>query len=101
MAIQGSKSVTTSGTRVQLVASTTEALGRCCARVTITGNTANTNKIYIGTASVSTTAFGESLEADQSTTIGSGGNGNSVDLANIWLDADTNGEGVKFYGEQV
>lgn len=99
--ISGSKTITTSGTEVQLVASTVENLARYCAQLTITGKTANTNKIYgASSAGVSTTAFGFSLEADQSYTIGPFEE-NAIDLANIWLDADTNGEGVTYVGEQV
>lgn len=100
--IQGAKAVSTSGTEVRLVDTTTEALGRCCAKLTVTANTLNTDKIYLGTSSVSTSAFGVSLEADQSHTFGPGdGGGNSVDLSNIWIDAGVNGEGVKFIGEQI
>lgn len=99
--ISGNKAVTTSGTEVRLIAQTAEALARCCAELTITGKTANTNKVYVdATSSVSTTVFGVSLEADQSIKFGPFEE-NVIDLSNIWLDADTNGEGVTYVGVQV
>lgn len=101
--ISGSKNVTTSGTEVQLLASTVENLGRLCARLTIQAKTGNTNNVYVGTsAAVSTSVFGVKLAAGQTYTIGMGETrGNGIDLANIWLDADTNGEGVTWFGEQI
>lgn len=102
MSFQGAKSVTTAGTRVRLVAENDNPVARLCARVTITANSANTNPVFVGDAAVSSTAFGARLAADKSFTIGLGETGgNSVDLTTIYLDATTNGEGVKFFAEQL
>lgn len=99
--IYGDKNVTTSGTEVRLVATTAETLARWCAELTVTAKSANTNKIFVGgDSSVSTSAFGVSLDADQSHTFGPFDT-NCIDLANVWLDATTNGEGVRWVGTQI
>jgi hypothetical protein len=100
--LQGSKT-TNAGTRAPLVATTvTTPTSRFCARVTIYALPGNTNKVYVGDASVSSTAYAVRLSAGESYTIGMGETrGNSTDLATIYIDVDTNGEGVKFGAEQV
>jgi len=79
----GAKAVTTAGTQVVLASST------ACKRVYITGKAANTNKIYIGGSSISSST-GTFIYASQTIII------DTSNLANIWIDADTNGEGVQF-----
>jgi hypothetical protein len=83
----GSKNVTTAGTRVALAAST------ACQAVLIQAKAANTGIIYVGGSTVSATSGiflypGESVEI-------------SIDnLSKVYLDSSVNGEGVVFtYGE--
>lgn len=100
------KTVTAAATRVQLTTTSTAA-----ARVTLQRIATNTGKIYIGYAGmglnsgalVSSTVYDCYLDASNpSVTFGEGETGhNTVDAQNIWLDADTNGEGVAFFLEQI
>lgn len=103
MSFQNSKSVTTAGTRVPLVATTVTAPGSLyCARLTIEANAGNTNKVYVGDSNVSSTAYGVSLNPGQTYTLGMGETrGNPINLSHVYLDADTNSNGVKFYAEQI
>lgn len=98
------KNTTTAGTPVRLVATTvTTPTERFCARVTISGRSANTQAVYV-TQSNSTpaAATGFKLEANDSVPFGQGETrGNSIDLATIWVDSDVNGEGVVAVAEQI
>lgn len=84
----GTKVVTTAGTGVVLAASTPSKF------VVIRALLANTGTIYVGGSDVDkTTQNGVSLEAGQATV-------SFVDnLADIWIDATVNGEGVGFTNE--
>lgn len=78
------KNVTTPGTQVPLTA-TTIMNGQ--AGAFLQAKKGNTNYIYIGDSSVDNTY--PALAAAQTTPIPAG-----FDLANLWIDADTGGEGV-------
>jgi hypothetical protein len=81
----GSKVVTTAGTRVQLVASTTT-----CRYVVVTAKAANTNPIWVGGATVAN-GSGRPLVSLQAEKI------DINDVSKIWIDAETNGEGATFF----
>lgn len=85
------------------VAGTAEALGAAVDRATsllIQAKSTNTNNIYLGDSSVSSTNFGIKLAAGESFPVGSdkGKRGFSqlMNLSKLFLDVDTNGEGVTF-----
>jgi hypothetical protein len=79
----GKTTVTTAGTAVQLASST------AIKSVTIRALASNTNKIYVGSSSVSS-ANGFQLSKQETVSL-------DVDNLNkVWLDCDTNGEGVTF-----
>ena len=86
------KAVTTAGTAVALASSTRVR------SVMIQANNANTNNIYVGGSTVSSSSYGTFLTAGNSVTIEAPDMGNSgandLDLADIYIDADTDGEGV-------
>ena len=82
----GKKTVTTAGTRVALVGSSTS-----CAAVIIRALSANTGTIYVGDSSVSS-SNGHTLSAGES--VGLAIN----DLASVYIDSSVNGEGVTFLG---
>jgi len=80
----GSKTVTTAGVRVALAASTT------CKEVIITANAANTDYIYIGDVTVSSTVFMKKLLAGEEFSV-------AIDnLSKVYLDAGVSLEGVTF-----
>lgn len=81
---QGSKDVTTSGSAEQL------STGQVCHEVIITAKTGNTNKVYLGSSLVSNSSFGAFLRADDSITL------SISDLNQVYLDVDTDGEGVRY-----
>ena len=83
----GSKNVTAAGTA--------EALGSTqkCNWVAIAAKSTNTGKIYVGGTTVDSTR-GIPLAADESISIP------ASNIASVYIDADTNGEGVTFmYGK--
>jgi hypothetical protein len=84
--ITGKTTVTTAGTRVQLLTSSTPAKS-----VTIKALIGNTGHIYVGNNFVSSTV-GFVLEAGDTVSL------NFADLSNIWLDCSVNGEGVTYLG---
>lgn len=89
----GSKNVTTAGTRVQLTTTT----GTYCHWVVVTARPANTGKIVVGGAAVVATAGSEVgapiLSAGDSCGL------EINDLSKVWIDSTVNGEGVSFtYG---
>lgn len=100
----GAKTVTTAGTSVPLVASSAGVLDKWCACVTIQYTGANTIYGGIGTAEadVSSSDYGWILNSNsRAITIGDLAAGqNSVNLSHIWIDTDTNGQGVTFVAEQ-
>lgn len=84
--------VTTAGTAVPLASSET-----LVNKVIIEAKAANTNNIYLGGSSVSATN-GITLDAAQVRELEGGsidGNTDMIDLSTVYIDADTNGEGVK------
>lgn len=81
---QASKNVTTAGTQVPLSATSIGIV-----EVTIQAKFANTNNIYVGNSDVSSTN-GLVLIAGATVTLTGG------DLNDIYIDSDTNGEGVTF-----
>lgn len=83
----GAKTVTTAGTPVALVASTTEAR-----LVAITANIANTGRIAVGDSGVVASTDGFSLGAGETAILPVVAN----DLAEMFIDSTVNGEGVKF-----
>ncbi len=61
--------------------------------VTIIAKTGNTGQVYIGGSDVATTT-NDGLDAGETLSIEAVG---WLDLADVFLDVDTNGEGVDFY----
>ncbi len=83
----GEKTVATAGTAVALNAS------QRVKAVTIIAKSGNTNRVYLGGADVSSSTNG-GLGAGESISLEAV---NWMDLADIYVDADTNGEGVDFF----
>ena len=84
--LQGIKNVTTAGTRVQLAAD------QACKQVLIIALNTNTGFIYIGNASVSSSAYGKRLRAEESV---------SIPVSNlnlVYVDSSVNNEGVSYLG---
>ncbi len=79
--------VTTAGTAVALSGS------RRVKSVTIRAKAANTGQIYVGGSNVDSTV-NDGLDASESVTFETVG---WMELSDIYIDADTNGEGVDFY----
>lgn len=82
--VQGSKNVTTAGTRVQLHAD------QACREVLIKAKRVNTGYIYIGTNVVSSSTFGIDLAANESISL------QVANLNQIYLDSSVSGEGVTY-----
>lgn len=80
----GQKAVTTAGTAEALGSSTTLTAG-----VTVKALAANTNNVYVGDSSVDS-SNGYVLDAGESVFI------EVDDLAKVFIDVDTNGEGVSY-----
>lgn len=90
----GRKTVTTTGTREQLTTNGTKV-----GAITIQALRTNTNVVYVGDSTVSSSTHFQSLAPGGSIQIGmdSYGLGNAmVDMSKIWLDVVTSGEGVVF-----
>ena len=85
--LSSEKTVTTSGNAVAL------ASARMITSVTIIAKAGNTGKVYVGGSDVATTT-NDGLAAEDSLSIEMD---HAFDLADIYLDADTNGEGVEIY----
>ena len=86
--LAGEKTVTAAGTAEALVAATQRAKA-----VTIIAKVGNTGQVYVGGSDVASTTNdglnpGDELEIPAD---------NWLDLADLYLDVDTNGEGVDFY----
>ena len=86
--LAGEKTVAIAGTAEPLVATSQ----RVKSLVVIAKN-GNTNQVYLGGADVASTT-NDGLDAAESVTIEAVG---WLDLADIFLDVDTNGEGINFY----
>ena len=85
----GQKLVATAGTAEALVAST-----RRVKRVQIVALSSNTKPVYVGGSDVASTTNG-GLTASGSISLEAEG---WMDLKDIYVDADADGEGVDFYG---
>ena len=86
--ISSEKTVTAAGT-AEALASSQRVRG-----VTIVAKTSNTGQVYVGGSDVASTtndglAPGDVVEVPAE---------NWLDLADIYIDVDTSGEGVDFYG---
>lgn len=103
MSFHSSKTIAAAGTQEPLVAtSVTTPTQRFCARVTIAAKPGNLGYVYVGESDVSSTVYAVRLAAGESFTIGMGETrGNGIDLATVYIDVDTNAEGVDFYAEQI
>ena len=82
------KTVASAGTAEALVASSQRARS-----VTIIPKTSNTGQVYVGGSDVASTT-NDGLEPGDVVTIPADG---WLDLADIYVDVDNNGEGVDFY----
>lgn len=80
----GSATVTTSGTPVQLTATSTEAK-----RLDISNPTSNSGALYIGGTAVSTTK-GVPIQPGFTYTF------TITDVSKVWVDADVNGSTVQY-----
>ena len=87
--LSGEKLVTTAGTAEALVAST-----RRVKRVQVSALSSNTKPVYLGGSDVASTTNG-GLAASGSISLEAEG---WMDLNDIYVDADVDGEGVDFYG---
>lgn len=87
--ISGEKTVTTTGTAEALLTAGVYSA------VTIIAKAANTNQVYVGGSDVATTT-NDGLDAGDVLTL-KPSRGHVIQLGDIFLDVDTNGEGVDFY----
>jgi len=86
--LSGEKTVTTAGTAEAL-----EATFRTAKRITIRAKVANTGQVYIGGADVASTT-NDGLDANDVLDLESD---SGLDMSDIYVDVDTDGEGVDFY----
>lgn len=89
------KTVTTAGTEERLATTSTKYH-----MIVLQAECDNTNNVYIGGSGVSS-ANGITLDACETFTFSANtirGTNITFDLYNIWVDVDTNGEGVKILG---
>ena len=85
--LSGEKTVTTAGTAEALAAS------QRVYSVLIIAKQANTGQVYVGGSDVDSDT-NDGLDAGESITIQAR---NALDLADVYLDVDTDAEGVDFY----
>lgn len=91
--VDGSKTVAAAGTRERLAASRTVADW-----VIVQALVANTNPVFVGGSTVAPTS-GIRLASGDAYQFPPIGQGPAYNLADIWVDVTTNGEGVQFlYG---
>ena len=86
--LAGEKTVATAGTAESLVPTSQRVKS-----LVIIAKKGNTNQVYLGGADVASTT-NDGLDAAETITIEAVG---WLDLADIYLDVDTNGEGIDFY----
>ena len=86
--LSGEKTVATAGTAESLLATSQRVKS-----VVIIAKKGNTNQVYVGGSDVAATT-NDGLDAGESITVEAVG---WLDLAEIYLDVDTNGEGIDFY----
>ncbi len=92
--VSGEKTVTTSGTALPLEGSGTvaaPAISRKVSSVLIIAKAGNTNNVYIGGPDIATTT-NDGLAAGKFIILPG-----PLDTGLLFLDVDTNGEGVDFY----
>lgn len=97
--INGSKTVTTAGTRVQLVTT-----GTYVTSVYFEALRTNTGNIYVGTDTVSSTVYMAKLAAgegfcisiDSSGRVGSSSGGSEININTIYFDSQNSGEKVLY-----
>lgn len=85
-----------SGEKTVAAAGTAEALVSASERVksvVVIAKKANSNQVYLGASDVASTT-NDGLDAGEFLTINANG---WLDLADLFLDSDTNSEGVDFY----
>ena len=85
--ISSEKTVATAGTAVALSAT------QRVKSLTIRAKAGNTGQVYIGGSDVSSTT-NDGLDAGESVSFEAV---NWLDMADVYIDVDTNGEGVDFY----
>ena len=85
--ISGAKTVTTAGTAEALGSGIFKAL-------TIIPKVANTGQVYVGGTDVAS-GTNDGLDAGDTLVLG---DGRGLSLASVYIDVDTSGEGVDFYG---
>lgn len=88
--ISGAKTVTTAGTRVQLVTASQRVTS-----LVIIAKIANTGKLFVGGDDVASTTNGGMNAADALSLPG------PLDLKDVYLDVSVNGEGADFYASKV
>lgn len=86
----GQKTVTTAGTAVTLTSSVEQYHS-----LTILALPGNTGQVYIGGADVASGTNGGLAPGDKLTITPA--RAHALDLSDIYIDVDTNGEGVDFY----
>ncbi len=86
--LSGEKTVATAGTAEALLGTSQRVKS-----VVIIAKKGNTNQVYVGGPDVAATT-NDGLDAGDSITVEAVG---WMDLADIYLDVDTNGEGIDFY----
>ena len=86
--LAGQKTVATAGTAEPLVAASQRVKS-----LVVVAKKANLNQVYLGGADVASTT-NDGLDAAETITIEAVG---WLDLADVFLDVDTNGEGINFY----
>ena len=86
----GVKTVTAAGTAEPLAATSTE-----CISVVVQALVDNTGNVFIGASTIED-GRGIELEPGDSLTFAGVNNRNLYDLVNIYVDAETNGEGVGY-----
>jgi hypothetical protein len=91
----GDQTVATAGTDVQLVTSSVPVEAR---GLKIQADSTNTGAVYIGVGSASAASHGVALSPGTTAYFG-GANTSSIDLANIFIDAATNGNKVRYFAE--
>lgn len=89
----GAKTVTTAGTREPLLTGRREEVA--VLSVTIKALSTNTGKVYVGDHAVASTN-GFPLDANDSLDYATGDRSRLINLSQIYLDVDTNGEGVRY-----
>lgn len=96
MFLSGEKTVTTGGTAEALLADKSTG-GLFWTYVRITAKAANTNQVYVGGSDVASTT-NDGLDAGETLELrASDANPRGFDLTKIFIDVDTDGEGVELY----